>query len=114
MRWTQVLFSQGFGTRRECEALLRAARVRHLGRVVEDADGEVDPAGLEFEVAGQRVVGERHLRLRLRHRGRLLEAMLFGHAEPLPERLLAGYRLSANHYNGAVSLQLILDRWQAA
>jgi single-stranded-DNA-specific exonuclease len=68
----------------------------------------------EFEVAGQRVVGERHLRLRLRHRGRLLEAMLFGHAEPLPERLLAGYRLSANHYNGAVSLQLILDRWQAA
>ena len=53
MRWTQVLFSQGFGTRRECEALLRTGRVRHLGRVVEDTDGEVDPAGLEFEVAGQ-------------------------------------------------------------
>ena len=68
----------------------------------------------EFEVASQRVVGERHLKLRLRHRGRLLDAMLFGHADPLPDQLVAGYRLSANHYNGAVTLQLILDHWQAA
>jgi single-stranded-DNA-specific exonuclease len=68
----------------------------------------------EFEVASQRIVGERHLKLKLRHRGRLLDAMRFGEAGPLPGKLLAGYRLSANHYNGAVSLQLILDHWQPA
>lgn len=51
MRWSQVLFSQGFGTRRECAALLRAGLVRHAGVVV---DGEVDTPteGLHFEVDG--------------------------------------------------------------
>ncbi len=53
MRWSQVLFSQGFGTRRECAALLRAGRVVHTGRAITDGDAEVDPASLVFEVDGQ-------------------------------------------------------------
>jgi 16S rRNA pseudouridine516 synthase len=53
VRWSQVLFSQGFGTRRDCEALLLAGRVRHAGQVVEDPDAEVAVQGLVFEVAGQ-------------------------------------------------------------
>jgi hypothetical protein len=40
--------------------------------------------------------------------------MLFGRADPLPDNIAATYRLSANHYNGAVTLQLILDHWQTA
>ena len=76
-----------------------------------------------FEVASQRVVGERHLKLRLRReasplggrRGKaLIDAMLFGHADPLPDAIAATYRLSANHYNGAVTLQLLLEHWHAA
>ena len=94
-----------------------------------------------FEVAAQRIVGERHLKLQLRRvasplggrreasppggrreastngerRGSpSVDAMLFGHADPLPETIAATYRLSANHYNGAVTLQLILEHWQAA
>ena len=74
-----------------------------------------------FEVAAQRIVGERHLKLRLRReasplgerRGsHLIDAMLFGHADPLPQSIAATYRLSANHYNGSVTLQLILEHWQ--
>lgn len=53
MRWSQVLFSQGFGTRRECDALLLAGRVRHAGRLVEDPDEDVDTTALEFEVEGR-------------------------------------------------------------
>lgn len=77
----------------------------------------------EFTIASQRVVGERHLKLRLRReasplgeqqQGQQLDAMLFGHADPLPDKVIAGYRLSVNHYNGAVTLQLILDHWQPA
>jgi single-stranded-DNA-specific exonuclease len=64
-----------------------------------------------FTVAGQRVVGERHLKLRLQHGGRTLDAMLFGHADPLPDSIAATYRLSANHYNGAVTLQLLIEHW---
>ncbi|MBX3665684.1 MAG: single-stranded-DNA-specific exonuclease RecJ [Burkholderiales bacterium] len=65
-----------------------------------------------FEVAAQRIVGERHLKLRLRRGGQLVDAMLFGHADPLPDTILATYRLSANHYNGSVTLQLILEHWR--
>lgn len=53
MQWSQVLFSQGFGTRRECDLLIRAERVTHGGRVVEDPQEEVEPAGLEFQVEGR-------------------------------------------------------------
>lgn len=66
-----------------------------------------------FDVAAQRVVGERHLKLRLRRNGQVIDAMLFGHADPLPDTVLATYRLAANHYNGNVTLQLILEHWQA-
>lgn len=74
-----------------------------------------------FEVAAQRVVGERHLKLRLLRSApqgdslrsaQSVDAMLFGHADPLPDQIAATYRLSANHYNGAVTLQLILEHWQ--
>ncbi|MGE0559771.1 MAG: single-stranded-DNA-specific exonuclease RecJ [Burkholderiales bacterium] len=76
-----------------------------------------------FEVTAQRVVGERHLKLRLRREasppggclgGVQVDAMLFGQSEPLPDSIAATYRLSANHYNGSVLLQLILEHWQAA
>lgn len=67
-----------------------------------------------FEVAAQRVVGERHLKLRLNRGRQSIDAMLFGHADPLPEAITATYRLSANHYNGAVTLQLLLEHWQPA
>jgi 16S rRNA pseudouridine516 synthase len=53
MRWSQVLFSQGFGTRRECDALVLAGLVSHGGRPVADPLDEVDTAALEFEVRGQ-------------------------------------------------------------
>jgi 16S rRNA pseudouridine516 synthase len=53
MRWSQLLFSQGFGTRRECAALVAAGRVGTQGRVVDD-DEEVDAVdGLAFEVEGR-------------------------------------------------------------
>ena len=50
----QVLFSQGFGTRRECESLVAAGFVSLGGEVCDDPWHEVDPEGLEFGVQGQR------------------------------------------------------------
>jgi len=65
-----------------------------------------------FAVQNQRVVGEKHLRLRLSKQGKLVEAMLFGHNEPLPEQIHAVYSLGINEYNGTQSLQLIIRHWQ--
>jgi len=49
-----LLFSQGFGTRRECAALVLAGRVVVCGRVVDDPQAEFTTEGLEFEVDGVR------------------------------------------------------------
>jgi single-stranded-DNA-specific exonuclease len=65
-----------------------------------------------FEIVQQRIVGERHLKLRLRRDGKLFDGILFGHSEPLPEAIRAVYRFSINEYNGAVATQLMLDHWE--
>ncbi|MDP2851828.1 MAG: DHHA1 domain-containing protein, partial [Gallionella sp.] len=65
-----------------------------------------------FIVQNQRVVGEKHLKLRLSAQGKLIEAILFGHNEPLPEQIHAVYSLSVNEYNGTQSLQLIIRHWR--
>ncbi|MBI1943947.1 MAG: single-stranded-DNA-specific exonuclease RecJ [Betaproteobacteria bacterium] len=62
-----------------------------------------------FAVENQRVVGERHLKLRLLKDGRRLEAMRFNSLEPLPSRVHAAYRLSVNEFNGLKSVQLNLE-----
>lgn len=50
---SQILFTQGFGTRRLCQALIRNELVRVHGEVIEDPDQAFDTAGLEFEVQGK-------------------------------------------------------------
>lgn len=66
----------------------------------------------DFVVENQRVVGEKHLKLRLSIHGAPVEAILFGHNEPLPGRIHAVYSLSVNEYQGAQSLQLIIRHWE--
>ena len=66
----------------------------------------------EFEVVNQRVVGERHMKLRLTRGGRVLEAMRFNALDPLPGGVRAAYRLSVNEFNGAQSLQLVIEHWE--
>ena len=62
-----------------------------------------------FAVESQRVVGERHLKLRLRKDGVRLEAMRFNSLEPLPPRVRAAYRISENEFNGLSRVQLSLE-----
>ncbi len=68
----------------------------------------------DFAVENQRVVGEKHLKLKLSLSGRAFDAMLFFYSNPLPERILAVYRLAVNEYSGAQSLQLNIEHWQSA
>ena len=53
MQLQQILFSQGFGNRRSCAALIDAGQVSIAGRVVDDPTEDVEPEGLVFHVAGQ-------------------------------------------------------------
>jgi len=52
MLWRQVLFSQGFGTRRECSGLIQHGLVSVAGTRVDDPDTDVPTEGLVFSVQG--------------------------------------------------------------
>ena len=53
MKLSQLLFSQGFGARRECEGLILGGHVTLGGQVVDDPFFEVAPEGLTFTVRGE-------------------------------------------------------------
>ncbi len=67
----------------------------------------------DFMVQNQKIVGEKHLKLRLTTEdGNTIDAILFGHNEPLPEYIHAVYSLSINEYNDKQTLQLIIRHWE--
>ena len=70
----------------------------------------------EYEIADQRIVGGRHLKLRLRapDSARVFNAILFGHENPLPPRIRAIYRVQVNEFNATRSVQLLVQHWQPA
>jgi 16S rRNA pseudouridine516 synthase len=53
MKLSQLLFSQGFGARRECEGLILGGHVTLAGQVCDDPFFEVAPEGLTFGVRGE-------------------------------------------------------------
>ncbi|HEU0187287.1 MAG TPA: single-stranded-DNA-specific exonuclease RecJ [Gallionellaceae bacterium] len=67
-----------------------------------------------FSVESQRVVGEKHLKLKLAAGRESYEAMHFFSTDPLPGSIRAVFSLGVNEYNGKTSLQLIVRHWQAA
>ena len=53
MKLAQILFSQGFGARRECEGLIATGHVRIGGEVHDDPFEDLKPEGLVFSVRGE-------------------------------------------------------------
>ena len=68
----------------------------------------------EFVVENQRVVGERHLKLKLRKDGARMEAMRFNSLQPLPGRMRAAYRVGINEFNGLKTVQLTVEHAEPA
>ena len=65
-----------------------------------------------FDVVAQRIVGDKHLKLKLARAGAAFDAMRFFHTDPLPARIQAVYALMTNEYNGQQLLQLKLQHWE--
>ncbi len=64
----------------------------------------------EVQVLAQRIVGERHLKLRLKAPGGLQrDAIWFGRVEPLPEHARLAYRLSLDEYQGQQRVQMVVE-----
>jgi len=67
----------------------------------------------ELEVLGQRLVGEKHLSLKLRHHGETVEGIWFNRTEPLPGRARLAYRLEADEWQGQRRLRFLVEGGEA-
>lgn len=59
-----------------------------------------------FQVLQQKILGEKHLKLRLQKQNQQFDAIYFQHAELLPEQIEIAYALQVNEFNGNRNLQL--------
>jgi single-stranded-DNA-specific exonuclease len=63
----------------------------------------------EVEIVGQRLVADKHLKLRVRHQGQLRDAIWFGHTQPLADRVRVAYRLALDEWQGQRRLQMVIE-----
>ena len=63
----------------------------------------------EVQVLQQRLVGEKHLKLRLRHAGHERDAIWFGHADALPATVKLAYRINLDEWNGRQRVQMVVE-----
>jgi hypothetical protein len=101
-RWTDIGTIQA----------LRRATGQWLAVTAEREQVRREVGRLEGELAVER---EAHAltRRRLRRIRSELAAMRFGEVGPLPSHIRAAYRIEANEWNGARTLQLMVEHWQA-
>ena len=84
--------------------------------VVETLNREVWGQGFAYptfsedvEVVSQRLVGEKHLKLQLRHRGDVVDGIWFGRTEPLPAWVHLAFRLDINEFRGERKVQFLVE-----
>ena len=63
----------------------------------------------EVEVVSQRMVGEKHLQLKLKHRGQPVDGIWFGHTEQLPPKVKLAFRLDADEWNGVRRVRFLVE-----
>jgi single-stranded-DNA-specific exonuclease len=63
----------------------------------------------EIEVLSQRLVGEKHLALKLKHQGAPIDGIWFNHTDSLPPRARIAFRLDADEWNGTRRLKFLIE-----
>ncbi|OHC65796.1 MAG: single-stranded-DNA-specific exonuclease RecJ [Rhodocyclales bacterium GWA2_65_19] len=83
--------------------------------------GQAFPAPLfadNFEVLNQRILKDKHLKLKLQKGGQRFDAIQFnfadGSAGSAPDRIRAAFRVDINEWNGTQTVQLMLEHFEAA
>jgi len=78
--------------------------------------GQAFPAPVfadSFEVVSQRLLQDKHLKLKLQKGNQRFDAIQFNFAENAPERIRAAFRVDINEWNGTQTVQLLLEHFEA-
>ncbi len=63
----------------------------------------------EVDIVSQRLVGEKHLALKIRHQGQPVDGIWFGRTEPLPGRVKLAFRLDADEWQGQRRVRFLVE-----
>ncbi len=63
----------------------------------------------ELEVVSQKLVGEKHLSLQLKHQGQPVDGIWFGHTQCLPARVQLAFRLDADSWRGERKVRFLVE-----
>jgi single-stranded-DNA-specific exonuclease len=63
-------------------------------------------------VLGQRLVGEKHLSLKLRHHDQMVDGIWFGRTERLPEQAVLAYRIETDEWQGRKRVRFVVEGLQ--
>ncbi len=63
----------------------------------------------EIEIVSQRLVGEKHLSLKMKHQGQPVDGIWFGRTEPLPSKVKLAYRLDADEWQGQKRVRFLVE-----
>lgn len=63
----------------------------------------------EVEILSQKLVGEKHLAIRLRHQGQAVDGIWFGRTEPLPAKVKIAFRLEADEWQGTRRVRFLVE-----
>ena len=61
------------------------------------------------DIVSQRLVGEKHLALKLKHQGQPVDGIWFGHTDPLPAKVMLAFRLDADEWQGARRVRFLVE-----
>jgi single-stranded-DNA-specific exonuclease len=63
----------------------------------------------EVEVVSQKLVGEKHLSLKLKHQGKPVDGIWFGHTQALPAKVQMAFRLEADEWQGVRRVKFFVE-----
>lgn len=95
----------------ELEGKFNLATARKIAEAAPWGQGFPEPVfDGEFEIIDQRILGGRHLKLRLLKDDELIDAIAFNHNRLIEERMKRmAYRIDINEYRGLEKVQLIIE-----
>ena len=67
-----------------------------------------------FRVAGQKLISDKHLKLRIEKNGQSYDAIQFNATAALPASARIAFRLGVDEYNGLAKAGLYVEAWEAA
>jgi single-stranded-DNA-specific exonuclease len=63
----------------------------------------------ELQVISQRLVGQKHMQLKLKHQGQPVDGIWFGRTEPVPSQTRLAFRLAADEWQGVRRVRFLIE-----